>query len=95
MNALSIAIPQIEGEQDIEIDIRINGKQMQYNYRVEIFHWSDCQVLPSQFSHVECIRKIIADYDPEWQLVSIGMPTDEYVPMTFQRKRPTVIKPLL
>ena len=93
MNGLSISIPEIQGEQDIEVDIRINGKQMLYNYRIEVFYWSDCHVPPSQFSHVECIRKIIADYDADWQLVSIGTPTDQYVPMTFQKKRPTLIKP--
>ena len=85
MGAIAINIPQITGEQDIEVEVRINGEKKSYNYRVEVFHWADCEN-PSE-DRVDCIRQILAQYDPDWELYQIGMPTDEVVPITFRKKR--------
>jgi len=85
MGAIAINIPQITGEQDIEVEVRINGVKKSYNYRVEVFHWADCEN-PSD-DRVNCIREILAKYDPEWELYQIGMPTDQIVPITFRKKR--------
>ena len=85
MGAIAIQIPQITGEQDIEIEVKINGEKKSYNYRVEVFHWADCEN-PSE-DRVDCIRQILAKYDQGWELYQIGMPTDDVVPITFRRKR--------
>ncbi len=85
MGAIAIQIPQITGEQDIEIEVKINGEKKSYNYRVEVFHWADCDK-PSD-DRVDCIRQILAKYDKDWELYQIGMPTDDVVPITFRRKR--------
>lgn len=85
MGAIAINIPQISGEQEIEVEVRINGEKKSYNYRVEVFHWADCEN-PSA-DRVDCIRQILAKYDPAWELYQIGMPTDDVVPITFRKKR--------
>jgi len=85
MSAIAIQIPQISGEQEIEVEVKVNGQKMSYNYRVEVFYWADCDN-PSD-DRVECIRQILASYDPAWELYTIGMPTDELVPITFRKKR--------
>ena len=85
MSPIAIQIPEIQGEQEIEIEVKINGVKKQFNYRVEIFHWQDCHMPLSE--RVECIKKILADYDQDWELYHIGMPTDEFVPITFRKKR--------
>lgn len=85
MGAIAIQIPQITGEQDIEVEVKINGEKKSFNYRVEVFYWSDCEN-PSD-DRVDCIRQILAKYDPNWDLYQIGMPTDELVPITFRKKR--------
>ncbi|MGW8121094.1 hypothetical protein ACV07N_00430 [Roseivirga echinicomitans] len=85
MGAIAINIPQITGEQDIEVEVRINGEKKSYNYRVEVFHWADCEN-PSE-DRVNCIREILAKYDPDWELYQVGMPTDVIVPITFRKKR--------
>ena len=85
MGAIAINIPQITGEQDIEVEVRINGEKKSYNYRVEVFHWADCEN-PSE-DRVDCIRQILGKYVPDWELYQIGMPTDEVVPITFRKKR--------
>ena len=41
MGIIGIEIPQLNEEQDIEVEVRVNGIKKQYHYRVEIFHWDD------------------------------------------------------
>ncbi|MBO3699224.1 hypothetical protein [Roseivirga sp. E12] len=85
MSAIAIQIPQVSGEQEIEVEVKVNGKKMSYNYRVEVFYWADCEN-PSE-DRVDCIRQILDKYDSNWELYTIGMPTEELVPITFRRKR--------
>ena len=87
MGAIAIPLPSAGGHQDIEVDIRVNGQLQQLNYRVEVFYWRDCQ---AQQSRAECIREILASYDPQWQLYHIGAPTATFVPITFMKR--TVMK---
>ncbi len=82
---IAIQIPQVSGEQEIEIEVKINGIKQQYKYRVELFYWKDCSH-PSD-KRVECLREIINSYDGKWDLYQVGLPTDEYVPITFRKKR--------
>ena len=83
--SIAIQIPQISGEQEIEVEVKINGIKQQYNYRVEIFYWKDCK--SPYHKRVDCLREIIEGYDSDWGLYQIGLPTEEYVPITFRRKR--------
>ena len=85
MSAIAIQIPQISGEQDIEVEVKINGQKKSYNYRVEVFYWSDCEN-PSD-DRVDCIRQILESYNPKWELYQIGLPTEDIVSITFRRKR--------
>lgn len=85
MGIIGIEIPQLNEEQDIEVEVRVNGIKKHYNYRVEIFYWEECPY-PTQ-DRVECIRQLINNYDKEWDLAHIGLPTDDYIPITFRKKR--------
>lgn len=85
MGVIGIEIPQLNEEQDIEVEVRINGIKKQYNYRVEIFYWDQCNV--SSDDRVGCIREMINGYSDEWDLAHLGMPTDDYIPITFRKKR--------
>ncbi|MDW7692392.1 hypothetical protein R9C00_13350 [Flammeovirgaceae bacterium SG7u.111] len=84
MKSIAIEIPNVPGEHEIEVDVRVNGVKTSYNYRVEIFKWEDCE--EPQETRIECIKKIVNMYDDEWQLTHIGMPNDEYIPITFQKR---------
>ena len=89
MGSIAIPLPTVGSNQDIEVDIRVNGQLQQQNYRVEIFYWQNCQTQHSEHHRAECIREILASYDPDWQLYHIGSPTETFVPITFV-KRPTM-----
>lgn len=84
MKSISISLPNVPGEHEIEIEVKINGVKTHYYYKVEIFRWEDCEA-PTD-NRVECIKKIVSGYDQDWELAQIGMPTDEYIPITFQRR---------
>ena len=85
MGIIGIEIPQLNEEQDIEVEVRVNGIKKQYNYRVEIFYWDECPYPTSD--RVECIRQLVNNYDKEWDLAHIGLPTDDYIPITFKKKK--------
>jgi hypothetical protein len=85
MSIIGIEIPQLNEEQDIQVEVRINGIKKQYNYRVEIFYWEECPY-PTE-DRVECIRNLVSDYNKDWELAHIGLPTDDYIPITFRKRR--------
>ncbi|MCB0578008.1 MAG: hypothetical protein KDD10_01690 [Phaeodactylibacter sp.] len=81
---LAIPLPNIPGKQDIEIEMTMNGKRQKFHYRVEVYRWADCRMETD--NRVDCVRGLVREYDDEWVVYHIGMPTDEYVPLTFIRK---------
>ena len=85
MSIIGIEIPQLNEEQDIQVEVKINGIKKQYNYRVEIFYWEECPY-PIE-DRVECIKNLVGGYDKKWDLAHIGLPTDDYIPITFKKKR--------
>ena len=85
MSIIGIEIPHLQEDQDISVDVKINGIKKQYNYRVEIFYWDHCP-FPTE-DRVECIKNLVDSYDKDWDLAHIGLPTDEFIPITFRKKR--------
>ncbi|MFT6783508.1 MAG: hypothetical protein ACJA1A_003448 [Saprospiraceae bacterium] len=85
MGIIGIEIPQLNEEQEIEVEVRVNGIKKQYHYRVELFYWDACP-FPTE-DRVECIRQLLNSYDKDWDLTHLGLPTDDYIPITFRKKR--------
>lgn len=86
MGIIGIEVPELVGEQqDIQVEVKINGTKKEYNYRVEIFYWEECP-FPSD-DRVECIKNLISSYDEQWQLAHLGLPNDDYIAITFRKKR--------
>jgi hypothetical protein len=86
MGIIGIEVPELVGEQqDIQVEVKINGKKKEYNYRVEIFYWEECP-FPSE-DRIECIKNLISSYDDQWQLAHLGLPNDDYIAITFKKKR--------
>lgn len=84
MSHIAIPIPNLQGKQDIEVQVIINGLKQQLHYRVELFYWQDCS---NPVGHrADCISEMLAHHDPEWTVYYIGAPTDDFVPITFVKK---------
>jgi hypothetical protein len=84
MREVVLQIPTLEAEQNIDIDVKINGKKRTLHYRVEIIVWDDYNGQTAD--KVEVIKKVIRDYDRDWQLIEIGMPTDKNIPIMFRKR---------
>jgi hypothetical protein len=83
MSTISISLPPIEAEDSVEVEVKINGQKRKYSYRVEVFKWSAyCKPVEHK---VECLRRMVEGYDRHWQLMEIGSPTENEVPVTFRR----------
>ncbi len=84
MPSISIQLPAIDADHQIEVEVKINGRKKTYNYRVEIFAWEQC-VEPSH-ERAGCLKRIIAGYDRNWQLIQIGSPTEKSIPLMFKER---------
>jgi len=84
MREVVIQIPTLETEQNIEIDVRINGKKRTMKYRVEIVDFEEED--PSTESKVDTLRRVIREHDKDWELMQIGAPIRESIPVMFRKK---------
>ena len=84
MKEVVVQIPTYESEQNIEIDVRINGKKRTLKYRVEIVEWEseDSETIDK----VSTIKQVIKEHDRDWRLIQIGVPTEKNIPIMFQKK---------
>jgi len=84
MPTISIQLPAVEADQQVEVEVKINGQKKKYHYRVEIFAWEQCPD-PAE-ERAKCLQRMIKGYDDEWQLVQIGAPLDKSIPIMFKQK---------
>ncbi len=84
MREVVILIPKVDIEQNIEIDVRINGRKKTLQYRVELLSWEGDN--SESLDRVKTIKHKIEEYDQGWELVEIGAPTDDNIPLMFRKK---------
>jgi len=83
---LAIPIPSAPGQQDIEIEMSMNGIKQKLHYRVEVIRWSECRIGLESEDRAACVRDLVQSYDTDWVIYHIGVPTEAYVPLTFIKK---------
>ena len=84
MKEIVILIPEIEPEQNVEIYVRINGRKKTLQYRVELVTWEGSN--PSPDEKFVLIKHKIKEYDKNWELVEIGAPDGENIPLMFRKR---------
>ena len=84
MREVVIHIPTLEAEQNIDIDVRINGRKRKMHYRVEIVEWEAAD--ETKQDRVSVVRRVIKEHEKDWQLVEIGIPTEHNVPIMFRKR---------
>jgi len=83
MATVVIELPPVEAEKTVEVEVRVNGTRSLLSYRLEVFNWGEwCR--PSE-RRAECLKRIIGSYDRKWQLMQIGTPTEQVIPIMFRR----------
>ncbi|MFO7998961.1 MAG: hypothetical protein R6U86_08280 [Bacteroidales bacterium] len=85
MREIVILIPDVDAQQNVEIDVRINGRKRTLKYRVEVVEWEGED--PST-DRVEVLRRKIEAYDKDWKLMEIGAPGNHQIPLVFRKEKP-------
>ena len=83
MAGITIQLPELDAEHNIEVEVKVNGKGKRYHYRVELFSWTECYESEEKAS---CLRRMIEKYDEDWQLVHIGGEKETAIPLLFKQR---------
>ena len=83
MSQICINVPGMKANQTINVEVTVDGKKQVLNYRVETFPWSS--ELDS-IERIDVLRSFIKDYSSEWNLVQIGPPDNELIPVMFKQR---------
>jgi len=85
MREVVLQIPTLETEQNVEIDVRINGRKQTMQYRVEIVDWDEGVVTNEQ--KIAVLRHVIKEHEKDWELIQIGAPVEkENIPIMFRKR---------
>lgn len=84
MREIVILIPDTEPEQNVEIEVRINGRKKTLQYRVELLNWEGS--VPAKDEKVTILKHHIENYDKNWELVEIGAPIKDNIPLMFRKR---------
>jgi hypothetical protein len=90
MKEVVIQIPTLEAEQNVEIDVHINGKKIKKRYRVEIIAFEEEEDTSEE--RIAVLKRVIKEHDKDWKLVQIGLPEENRISVMFQQKHDVVEK---
>ena len=84
MREVVLQIPTLDTEQNIEIEVKINGKKRTLRYRVEIVGLADDATVVED--RVSLLRRVIREHDKNWELIQIGAPVRDQIPVMFRER---------
>jgi hypothetical protein len=84
MREVVLQIPTLDTEQNIEIEVKINGKKRTLRYRVEIVGLADDATVVED--RVSLLRRVIREHDRNWELIQIGAPVRDRIPIMFRER---------
>jgi hypothetical protein len=84
MNEICIHVPSLRENQTVDVEVTINGEKQFMNYRVESFDWT--RGGRDIGDRIAFLRAMINGYDEGWELVQIGIPDGDMVPVMFRRR---------
>jgi hypothetical protein len=90
MKEVVIQIPTLEAEQNVEIDVHINGKKIKKRYRVEIIAFEEEEDTSEE--RIAVLKRVIKEHDKDWKLVQIGLPEENRISVMFQQKQVVIEK---
>lgn len=85
MREVVLQIPTLDTEQNIEIDVKINGKKRTLKYRVEIVGLETDETIVED--RIALLRRVIKEHDKDWELIQIGAPIRDRIPIMFRQRR--------
>ena len=79
MREVVIQIPTFAAEQNIDIDVKINGKKRSMFYRVEIVEW-EAEDEETQ-DRVAVVRRVLQVHEYDWEVSPLGLPPRDPIPL--------------
>ena len=93
MKEICIPIPHFGDHQIAEVEVTVNGKKKQFNFRVESFPWAvENTEFTSSLSQTEQkvnkLRSLLEEYDDSWEIVQIYTPREgsDHIQVLFRQK---------
>jgi hypothetical protein len=88
MKEISIPLPDFLDKQIAEIEVKINGKKRQFNFKVEAFRWEPDNEQLSIDNRIKNLQDALREYDKSWELIQIFRPKDDskFVQVLFRQK---------
>jgi hypothetical protein len=88
MRDVSIPLPDFVDRQIAEIEVKINGKKRQYNFRVEAFRWEPDDAEWDLDMKIKLLRDELEKYNPSWELIQIFTPKEgsKFVQALYRQK---------
>ena len=83
MREIVILIPDLETEQNVLIDVSVNGRKKAVQYRVELI--TSEEIANSGVDRVTVLKHKLENRDKDWELVEIGAPGEKGIPLTFRK----------
>ncbi len=83
MKTICIQVPSLQENDVVDVEVTVNGEKRLINYRVESFDWTRGGFDTEH--RIERLRELIKEYDSSWELVQIGMPDRDLIPVMFRR----------
>ena len=77
MAQICVPLPPLDRPRSVDVELTIDGVRQSFHYRVETLMWADYAALPK----ASAVQAFLEAHDPEWQLTSIGVPSEESVPV--------------
>lgn len=89
MKDVSIPLPDFVDRQIAEIEVKINGKKRQYNFRVESFRWEPDDEEWSVNDKIKLLQSELANYDKSWELIQIFRPKEnsKFIQVLYRQKQ--------
>ena len=89
MKEVSIPLPDFVDKQIAEIEVKINGKKRQYNFRVEAFRWEPDDMEWTVDEKIKLLQSELANYDKSWELIQIFKPKEnsKFIQVLYRQKQ--------
>ena len=97
MRELSIPMPHFHDNQVAEVDLKVNGDRITYNFRVESFPWDvedelsnkDSDPVSNSLARISRLRNSINNYDKQWELIQIYTPDEnsKHIQVLYRKRK--------
>ena len=97
MKELCVPMPHFHDHQVAEVDLKVNGDKITYNFRVESFPWDvedelsnkDSDPVSTSLARITRLRNSINNYDKQWELIQIFTPDDrsKHIQVLYRKRK--------